>query len=91
MTRNGIAGNLFGGTLTITDSELKDILGFAVMDIDVHVQNLLTGFGEHYTGQGYIVHIAETGCPLRPGVVQTAGRIKGNVGLAGENHLSAFQ
>jgi len=32
--RNGFTGNLLGSTLTVTDTELKDILGFAVMDID---------------------------------------------------------
>jgi len=34
LDRQGIAGNLHGGALTMTDCEFKNILGFAVMDID---------------------------------------------------------
>jgi len=32
--RHGIAGNLFGGSFTVTNCEFKDIYGFAVLDID---------------------------------------------------------
>jgi len=32
--RQGVAGNKFGGSFTITNTEFKNILGFAVMDID---------------------------------------------------------
>ncbi|MDP1714434.1 MAG: thrombospondin type 3 repeat-containing protein [Anaerolineales bacterium] len=32
--RHGISGNLFGGSFSITNTEFKNIYGFAVMDID---------------------------------------------------------
>lgn len=32
--RQGISGNLFGGSFTVTGTEFKDIYGFSVLDID---------------------------------------------------------